>query len=160
MSENINFIPAANLPTTEAEEVDVLCVEGGELKRKPGASLGGVGGYMMKPTAEECTLEDSVLAITTNYDELAKVLEAGGAAYVRIPSVVLFGEEGIATVMPYAVAGIHSWAYLPAGTMGEGHTTATLMGCVHLNIVGSSAAIAYTVMFTNGTYIPNWSDEA
>ena len=43
MSENIEFISAANLPATEAEEVDVLCVENGELKRKPGASLGGGG---------------------------------------------------------------------------------------------------------------------
>ena len=44
MAENIEFISAANLPTTEAKEVDVLCVEGGELKRKAGASLGG-GSY-------------------------------------------------------------------------------------------------------------------
>lgn len=47
MSENIEFISAANLPTTEANEVDVLCVENGELKRKPGASLGG-SSYDMK----------------------------------------------------------------------------------------------------------------
>lgn len=46
MSENIEFISAANLPATEAEEVDVLCVENGELKRKPGASLGGGGGLL------------------------------------------------------------------------------------------------------------------
>lgn len=38
---NIEFIPANELPTTEANEVDVLCVENGELKRKAGASLGG-----------------------------------------------------------------------------------------------------------------------
>lgn len=43
--ENIEFIAAKDLPTTEAEEVDVLCVEGGELKRKPGASLGGKPEY-------------------------------------------------------------------------------------------------------------------
>lgn len=53
---NIEFIPANELPTTEASEVDVLCVENGELKLKAGASLGGgdaeydlilrvVGGY-------------------------------------------------------------------------------------------------------------------
>lgn len=38
---NIEFIPANELPTTESNEVDVLCVENGELKRKAGASLGG-----------------------------------------------------------------------------------------------------------------------
>lgn len=41
MSENINFIPANELPVAEGDEVSVLCVEGGELKQKPGASLGG-----------------------------------------------------------------------------------------------------------------------
>lgn len=38
---NREFIAAKDLPVTEAEEVDVLCVENGELKRKAGASLGG-----------------------------------------------------------------------------------------------------------------------
>lgn len=38
MAENIEFISAAELPITEAEEVDVLCVENGELKRKAGGS--------------------------------------------------------------------------------------------------------------------------
>ena len=43
MSENIEFISAAELPTTEATEVDVLCIENGELKKKSGANLGGGG---------------------------------------------------------------------------------------------------------------------
>lgn len=34
MADNINFIPANELPTTEAESVEVLCVEDGELKKK------------------------------------------------------------------------------------------------------------------------------
>lgn len=38
---NIEFISVKDLPVSEAEEVDVLCVENGELKRKQGASLGG-----------------------------------------------------------------------------------------------------------------------
>lgn len=41
MSEKIEFIPAKDLPVAEGDEVDVLCVENGELKRKEGASLGG-----------------------------------------------------------------------------------------------------------------------
>lgn len=41
MAENINFIPANELPVAEGDEVSVLCLEGGELKQKPGASLGG-----------------------------------------------------------------------------------------------------------------------
>lgn len=42
---NIEFIPANELPTTEASEVDVLCVENGELKLKAGASIGGNTAY-------------------------------------------------------------------------------------------------------------------
>lgn len=40
---SIEFIPAKDLPVAEGDEVDVLCVENGELKRKEGASLGGGG---------------------------------------------------------------------------------------------------------------------
>ena len=39
--ENRELISAANLPATEANKVDVLCVDNGELKRKPAANLGG-----------------------------------------------------------------------------------------------------------------------
>lgn len=32
MSENINFIPANDLPVAEGDEVSVLCLENGEMK--------------------------------------------------------------------------------------------------------------------------------
>lgn len=41
MAENINFIPATDLPEAIGDEVSVLCLENGELKQKPGASIGG-----------------------------------------------------------------------------------------------------------------------
>ena len=41
MSENINFIPATELPEAEGDEVSVLCVENGELKQKAASGLGG-----------------------------------------------------------------------------------------------------------------------
>ena len=44
MAENRNFISAKDLPVSESEEVDVLVVDDGELKRKPAANLGGGGG--------------------------------------------------------------------------------------------------------------------
>lgn len=47
MSENIEFIPAKDLPEATGNEVSVVCLENGELKQKPGASLGG-GSYDMK----------------------------------------------------------------------------------------------------------------
>lgn len=40
MSENINFIPATELPEATGDEVSVLCVENGSLKQKPGAIFG------------------------------------------------------------------------------------------------------------------------
>ena len=41
--ENINFIPATELPEAEGDEVSVLCVENGELKQKAASGLGGGG---------------------------------------------------------------------------------------------------------------------
>lgn len=43
MSENINFIPANELPVAEGDEVSVLCLENGELKQKAANGLGGGG---------------------------------------------------------------------------------------------------------------------
>lgn len=53
---NIEFIPAKDLPTTEGNEVDVLCVENGELKRKA-ISLGGDTEY------------DLILRVVGGWDE-------------------------------------------------------------------------------------------
>ena len=53
---NIEFIPAKDLPTTEGNEVDVLCVENGELKRKA-ISLGGDPEY------------DLILSVVGGWDE-------------------------------------------------------------------------------------------
>lgn len=39
--ENMNFIPANNLPVAEGDEVEVLCLENGEMKRKSASGLGG-----------------------------------------------------------------------------------------------------------------------
>lgn len=41
MSEKIELIPAAELPVAESDDVEALVIEGGELKRKEGTSLGG-----------------------------------------------------------------------------------------------------------------------
>jgi hypothetical protein len=42
--KNREFISAANLPVTEAEDVSVLCLENGALKQKPANGLGGNSG--------------------------------------------------------------------------------------------------------------------
>lgn len=73
--ENREFISAATLPTTEAEEVDVLCVENGELKRRAGASLGG-GNYDAVILVEDYNDGDG------NYTYSKCTLESGSYADV------------------------------------------------------------------------------
>lgn len=47
MADNINFIPASELPVTEAESgaVSFLCEENGEMKRFPGEKVGSSFAY-------------------------------------------------------------------------------------------------------------------
>lgn len=71
--ENIEFIAAQNLPVTEAEEVDVLCVVNGELKRKPAEGIGG-GAYvidLMDSTELDVGAAQSTIT-TVNYDDFAQ----------------------------------------------------------------------------------------
>ena len=68
MSENINFIPATELPEAEGDEVSVLCVENGELKQKAASGLGGGGS----------TNYDIVVRMVTSYNEEEGYVEATG----------------------------------------------------------------------------------
>lgn len=56
MSENINFIPATELPEAIGDDVSVICLENGELKQKPGASIGGDPLLCRTYTAEDIVL--------------------------------------------------------------------------------------------------------
>ena len=87
MAVNYELIAAKDLPTTDAEEVDVLCVEDGELKRKAGASIGGgvSGGYVIKlPVETEYDMsENGIFAfISESFDNFADVLYNGGTVWV------------------------------------------------------------------------------
>lgn len=84
MAENIELIAAKDLPTTEAEEVSVLCIDNGELKRKPGASFGG-GGYIT--VADEAGTENNEAIINESYDNFIGVLLAGGTVWVDLTSL-------------------------------------------------------------------------
>lgn len=70
--KNIEFIAAKDLPVSEAEEVDVLCVVDGELKRKPAEGLGG-GAYIIDLTeSTELNFNTQQSIITTvSYDTFA-----------------------------------------------------------------------------------------
>lgn len=135
MSENIEFISAADLPTTEAEEVDVLCVENGELKRKAGATLGGGGGgsYKVVLTPENFGESDGIAMCTDNYDELAKALESDLDVSI-IMSAELTEEVGISMR-------VVSWTFMEG--MG--------VVCVVFNPMSSEPML---IGFPNGTYVP------
>lgn len=47
MSEDINLIPVTELPVAEGDSVEVICLENGEMKRKPAEGLGGDEKYDM-----------------------------------------------------------------------------------------------------------------
>ncbi len=84
---SIEFISAKDLPTTEAEEVDVLCVEGGELKRKAGASLGGNTEYDLSIRLRSTGFEDGNLIIecellSGSYDAVYEKITSGVAPKV------------------------------------------------------------------------------
>jgi hypothetical protein len=68
---NIEFISAKDLPTTESNEVDVLCVENGELKRKAGASLGGGKLFVLRPE-DEYLADTGIFVNPELYEECEK----------------------------------------------------------------------------------------
>ena len=104
MAENIEFITAKDLPVTEVEEVDVLCVENGELKRKAGANLGGanydcsiriVWQFTDDAPAPEFELFDG------SYDTLKAKIENDEPAIVRIIELFLNGAKYVCTSAAY-----------------------------------------------------------
>lgn len=97
MADNINLIPAAELPLTEAEEVDVLCVENGELKRKAGANLGGGGGYVIHVPAGEISTDDGGnlnITLSESYDNFMPIIEAGGSVWLDLSKDPTLAEVG------------------------------------------------------------------
>lgn len=61
MSKNINFITANELPIAEGEQVEVLCLEGAELKRKPADGLGGGSGITIHYTITDLPQEERMV---------------------------------------------------------------------------------------------------
>lgn len=90
---NREFIAAKDLPVTEAEEVDVLCVENGELKRKAGASLGGGGGITILEGStvdgESTDVKLSTLTINGHTPTAQEIYDAfvSGGVVLRMNSI-------------------------------------------------------------------------
>lgn len=98
------FIAAQDLPTTEAEEVDVLCVENGELKRKAGASLGG-GKYdctirMVRQETDDGGSAEFEL-VDGGYDALKAKIDNDEPAVVRLIELFPNGAKTVETSVAY-----------------------------------------------------------
>jgi hypothetical protein len=140
MDKNINLIPAKNLPIAEAEEVDVLCVENGELKRKPGASLGGSGGgYVLVISPDEIveqTDEGMTFESKESYDNYADVLYNGGSVWVDLSALS-------GSVARFAVS---TWSFDESFTPPKlSMSTKLVMGSMELPVV---------IDAKNGTWTP------
>lgn len=77
MAENINFISATELPEATGEEVSVLCLENGEMKQKPGASLGGGGFMEVEITLSGSDFTSGTLTFNKTYNEIKDAMEKG-----------------------------------------------------------------------------------
>lgn len=81
--ENINFIPANELPEAEGDEVSVLCVENGELKQKAASGLGSNTNYDIvvrlvgswDTEAKQCSATAEI--ISGSFDAVVQKLDAG-----------------------------------------------------------------------------------
>lgn len=135
------FIPEKAFAQADWTETDFMSPA--FIKNKP------MTGYMIKPTAAEITVGGTTFICTTKYDELAKALEKGISACVRIPMSVI--NPSAAEKIPYFVVNITSWGFLPAGISGNSSTGEIIChGAMLMNEVMDGMFI-----FTNGTYVPN-----
>lgn len=140
MSENYELIAAANLPTTDAKEVDVICVEGGELKRKPGASLGGGGGgYVINldPSVDILDEELGAYMMSGSYDDFAPILYAGGSVWVNVANV-MEGDIPAGTIMNIPAS---MFVYIPG----------MAVQVIAQNIMTGTECV---LMFMNGSWTP------
>ena len=107
------LISAKDLPITEAEEVDVLCVDGGELKRKQAKGLGGAGGYVIRVPLSDMAMGEGTITvnISESYDNFAQILYDGGNVVFDVSKLlVAMGDEapsGMVMYLPFTY-----WAYI------------------------------------------------
>lgn len=96
MSENINFIPANELPELEAETVDVLAVdpETGEMGKKSVASLGSGGGFMeVEIVLSSDNFYSGTATFSKTYDEIKAALDSGCFVIGWVKTAQFTGEE-------------------------------------------------------------------
>lgn len=112
MAENIEFIPANELPVAEGDEVSVLCLENGEMKQKPGASLGGgekadmVIALTAPSILETQTADNTAVTIESgNLEAVVEALRAGRPPVVKCKRFYI--TDGFDTSFPVVEGGVY-----------------------------------------------------
>lgn len=112
MAENIEFIPANELPVAEGDEVSVLCLENGEMKQKPGASLGGgeKADMVIALTAPSIpktqTADNTAVTIESgNLEAVVEALRAGRPPVVKCKRFYI--TNGFDTSFPVVEGGVY-----------------------------------------------------
>lgn len=112
MAENIEFIPANELPVAEGDEVSVLCLENGEMKQKPGASLGGgeKADMVIALTAPSIlktqTADNTAVTIESgNLEAVVEALRAGRPPVVKCKRFYI--TDGFDTSFPVVEGGVY-----------------------------------------------------
>ena len=137
--KNLNEVEQQDKPT---ENTTVMAFESGAPKQIPASEFGG-SGYVLKPTMDEVIVDESgsrPSIITTNYDDLLKVLEHGGTAWL-----VYSHEPHPIGVFPMSNMVI-GWQYF---TRDESSITGFDSAVVAVDTISESFVL------TNGSYVPN-----
>lgn len=118
MGENINFIPATDLPVAEGEEVSVLCLENGAMKQKPASGLGGGSVIMIRYSQADYEDGDSVFEVEPvpvgTFARVKAMFTGGEAALVLMVAHSTF-TTGIGEVVEdYQDAYAGGSSYIPA----------------------------------------------
>lgn len=115
MSDNIHFISAADLPEAEGEEVEVLCVENGELKKKAASGLGGADADIFANiTITSYDVEDGSCEFSVSdekvptYSELYAMLMGGTAPKMN----------GLLTVEPWEALNVDQYSTIGCSGLG------------------------------------------
>lgn len=123
---NIEFIPANELPTTESNEVDVLCVENGELKRKAGASIGGGKLFVLRFEDAYFSDGDFIFVDSKLFEEAQKQMNGESvfdALFVRYEDPYVVSERATEVRLPpidginaFLIGGVHTGAMVAKTT--------------------------------------------
>lgn len=98
MANNIEFVPASELPMAETDDIEVLCIENGELKLKDGSGLGGSGEFdaVLRSTSYPCNHSTDVWTVEKlDFEGIKSKILAGEMATAKIIHDYNYGDNYI-----------------------------------------------------------------